>query len=111
MGNSRFEGYPRNRILYVVDDDEIAFYAGVFDLPSQVDEFLSLFLKHQKNFSLFLASLFLIEVLLGVFAYFDKERAVLQVYLINWFNVNMNSWWEHIKILLTMYLKRYILVL
>ena len=76
---SQFEGYPRNRIVYVVDDDEIAFYAGVFDLPSQVDEFLSLFLKHQKYFAMFLSFLFSIEVLLGVVAYFDKERAVEQV--------------------------------
>lgn len=78
-GNSRFEDYPRHRILYVVDDDEIAFYSGFFELPSHVDDFLSLFMKHQRYFGFFLSFLFVFEIILGFFAFAAKEKAVDQV--------------------------------
>lgn len=77
--SSRFEDYPRHRILYVVDDDEIAFYSGMFELPTHVDDFLHLFLKHQRYFSFFLFSVMIIESLLCLYGYFDRERAIEQV--------------------------------
>jgi len=77
--DSRFEDYPRHRILYVVDDDEIAFYSGFFEIPSNVDDFLTLFIKHQKYFAMFLSFLFIFEIILGFFAYVDREKAIDQL--------------------------------
>ena len=49
----RFEGYPNNRILYVVDDDEITLYSGLYEIPTRVDEFLHLSSGTSDIFSYF----------------------------------------------------------
>jgi hypothetical protein len=75
----RFEGYPNNRIVYVVDDDEIALYTGFYDLPTRVDDFLDLFNRHQKYFVGFLVIMFFTEIALLYSAYIKTDQAVVQV--------------------------------
>jgi hypothetical protein len=71
-----FEGYPRNRILYVVDDDEIALYSGFYELPTQVDDFLSLLFRQQRYFMIFLFVMLLIELSFIHYAYTHMEENV-----------------------------------
>jgi hypothetical protein len=76
---NRFPNYPRNRILYIVDDDEIALYAGFYDLPTTVDEFLALYLRHQRYFVIFLVFFMLYELMLLYMAYENQALAVDEV--------------------------------
>jgi len=69
--------YPRNRILYIVDDDEIALYSGFYELPTDVDEFLKLFQRHQRYFACFLVLILITETMFEIFAFQDKDRGIL----------------------------------
>lgn len=65
--------------MYVVDDDEIAFYSGVFELPTHVDDFVHLFLKHQRYFIGFLFITLFTETALATFGYMNRDKAIEQV--------------------------------
>lgn len=75
----RREVYPRNRMLYVVDDDEIALYSGFYDLPNTIDEFLDLYVRHQRYFTIFLVVFLIVEVGLEVVAYLNADTTADQV--------------------------------
>lgn len=66
-------------MLYVVDDDEIALYSGFYDLPNTIDEFLDLYVRHQRYFTIFLVVFLLIEVGLEVLAYLHGDETAEQV--------------------------------
>jgi len=74
-----FENYPRNRILYIVDDDEIAVYSGFQQLPVVVDDFLELYLRHARYFTVGLVVLMCVEIFLWVLGYMDRTEAVAQL--------------------------------
>mmetsp|Transcript_18276 Transcript_18276/g.15931 ORF Transcript_18276/g.15931 Transcript_18276/m.15931 type:complete len:138 (+) Transcript_18276:81-494(+) len=76
VAENTFNGYPRNRILYIVDDDEIALYSGFYELPTRVDDFLGLFMRHQRYFVVFLTFMMIIESLLCLVAYQNQDVAV-----------------------------------
>jgi hypothetical protein len=66
-------------MLYVVDDDEIALYSGFYDLPNTIDEFLDLYVRHQRYFTIFLVVFLLVEVGLEVLAYLHADETAEQV--------------------------------
>jgi len=84
-----FENYPRNRILYIVDDDEIAVYSGFQQLPVVVDDFLELYLRHARYFTVGLVVLMFIEIGLWVLGYMDRTEAVAQLMVT--YNTNAQS--------------------
>lgn len=78
-------------MLYVVDDDEIALYSGLYDLPNNLDEFLDLYLKHQRYFLFFLVFSLIIQITLEVFAFLRMDQAAVQVSTNKHFLSNMYS--------------------
>ena len=66
-------------MLYVVDDDEIALYSGFYDLPNTIDEFLDLYVRHQRYFTIFLVVFLLVETGLEVLAYLNADTIANQV--------------------------------
>lgn len=78
-GRARFPNYPQNRVVFVVDDDEIAVYSGFYELPSRIDEFLDLLFRHQRNFIIFLFTITLLAVFLCWRAYEYRDNGVTTV--------------------------------
>jgi len=66
-------------MIYIVDDDEIALYAGFYDLPTDIDEFLNLYLKHQRYFTIFLVVFLIMEILFETFAIKYQEESINMV--------------------------------
>jgi len=66
-------------MIYVVDDDEIALYAGFYDLPIEIDEFLNLYLRHQKYFTIFLVIMLILDTLFEVFSMTYKDETIIMV--------------------------------
>lgn len=60
--------------MYVVDDEEIALYTRSHDLPTRVEDFVELILKHQRYFAFFLLFFFFIEVIFGFLLYGQTDR-------------------------------------
>jgi len=73
------ENYPRNRILYIVDDDEIAVYSGFNQLPNNIDEFVDLYLRHAKYFTVGLIILMVVELVLWVLGYVERNQAISEL--------------------------------
>lgn len=73
------ENYPRNRILYIVDDDEIAVYSGFNQLPNQIDEFVDLYLRHAKYFAVGLILLMITELVLWALGYIERSQAISEL--------------------------------
>lgn len=69
-----FNGYPRNRVVYVVDEDEIALVSGMYELPTRVDSFIEMILRHQKYFAWYLFIFLVIEVTFSGSSYGRDQR-------------------------------------
>ena len=74
-----FSGYPRNRIVYVVDEDEIALYARFSDIPTRVDSFIEMMMLHQTYFKVFLFIFFILEILILISSLQSKTDQVQEV--------------------------------
>ena len=62
-----------------MDDDEIALYSGFYELPSDIDDFLHLFLRHQRYFLCFLVLILVLETIFEVVAFQEREQGILLV--------------------------------
>ena len=74
-----FSGYPRNRIVYVVDEDEIALYARFSDIPTRVDSFIEMMMLHQTYFKVFIFIFFVLEVLILLSSFESRTDQVREV--------------------------------
>lgn len=66
-------------MVYIVDDDEIIFYAHAHEIPAYFDDFITLFLKQARYFLIFVVASILLEIFLGFFEYMHKEEIIRQV--------------------------------
>mmetsp|Transcript_5500 Transcript_5500/g.5926 ORF Transcript_5500/g.5926 Transcript_5500/m.5926 type:complete len:241 (+) Transcript_5500:29-751(+) len=62
-----------NQILYIMDNEEVIFYADVNEIPAYFDDFVALFIKHQKNFKSFLIIAIISELLFQIINYYNKS--------------------------------------
>ncbi len=60
--------------MYVVDEDEMALATGMYELPTTVDEFLALIVKHHRYFVWFLLSFLILEITFSGSSYATNQH-------------------------------------
>lgn len=62
-----------------MDSEEILLYFAFKGVPTNIDAFVELFVKHKRIFSILLLSLMLIDILSGVHQMLMKEHLFMRV--------------------------------
>jgi len=74
-----FNGYPRGRVVYVVDEDEIALISEIQPLPTHVDEFVEELLRHEKYFFWYICALFSFDFLYSASSWSNRTSALVEL--------------------------------
>ncbi len=85
-GRERFPNYPANRVIFIIDDDEIAVYSSFFEMPSTIDNFLKLLDNHSRNFIILLLLITALSLFLCQRAYNTLDAQIDKVSLFDIFN-------------------------
>mmetsp|Transcript_42938 Transcript_42938/g.49792 ORF Transcript_42938/g.49792 Transcript_42938/m.49792 type:complete len:241 (+) Transcript_42938:34-756(+) len=70
---------PGPQMVYIIDNEEVIFVADANEIPAYFDDFVALYLKHQRNFIFYLGIAVISELVCGLLSYFERNDSLTEL--------------------------------